>query len=361
MKSATHSVRPWLLALTFLDLYITALSFGNEGFLLAGRRSSTRHNSFVLQCTDGVSSQSSINQNLEEVKNMRDIGTVSRGIASKKIIRTGCVSKASPSDLNFMQENFDFKVYVDLRSPAEVEEDKDIESSVYEGFQNFKYNKRKSIFEPYNLSEDKVIKPEKKRYFISLMSESLITRGVFFRLKKRNRLKAIGLFLFSKLSRRANKKVRSIFLKTINEGGLSLLNELVVDMSGKQIAEVLKLLADPSNYPAAMYCTAGKDRTGLIAMLILSVLGASDDEIVADYILSDSAYKDINNKQAMVASLKQVDVDPDTFLRAKPEVMHHTINYIRKNFGSIDNFLDNYGFDEEWRNKLRNNLLEDTK
>lgn len=50
----------------------------------------------------------------------------------------------------------------------------------------------------------------------------------------------------------------------------------------------------------------GKDRTGLITMLVLSVLGATDEQIVADYVLSDSAYKDINDKKAMVASLKQV-------------------------------------------------------
>lgn len=34
----------------------------------------------------------------------------------------------------------------------------------------------------------------------------------------------------------------------------------------------------------------GKDRTGLIAMLVLHVLGASDEEILDDYVLSDSVY-----------------------------------------------------------------------
>jgi protein tyrosine/serine phosphatase len=51
----------------------------------------------------------------------------------------------------------------------------------------------------------------------------------------------------------------------------------------------------------------GKDRTGIISMLVLSVLGCSDEEIIADYVLSDSAYKDINDKKAMVASLQQVE------------------------------------------------------
>jgi hypothetical protein len=39
-------------------------------------------------------------------------------------------------------------------------------------------------------------------------------------------LQAIGLYLLSLLSRRAEKKVRGIFLDKINGGGLSLLNEV---------------------------------------------------------------------------------------------------------------------------------------
>jgi protein tyrosine/serine phosphatase len=50
----------------------------------------------------------------------------------------------------------------------------------------------------------------------------------------------------------------------------------------------------------------GKDRTGLIAMLTLHIVGASDDEIIADYVLSDSAYKDIKDSKAMVVAMKQV-------------------------------------------------------
>jgi hypothetical protein len=49
----------------------------------------------------------------------------------------------------------------------------------------------------------------------------------------------------------------------------------------------------------------------------------------------------------------QVDVDPDTFLRAKPEVMLATIEYIRSSYGSIDAYLDQFGFDESWRKQLR--------
>lgn len=48
-----------------------------------------------------------------------------------------------------------------------------------------------------------------------------------------------------------------MFLEIVNDGGLYLLNELVLEISGKEIVEVLKLLADPKHHPVAMYCTAG--------------------------------------------------------------------------------------------------------
>ena len=36
--------------------------------------------------------------------------------------------------------------------------------------------------------------------------------------------------------------------------------------------------------PVAVFCKLGKDRTGLLTMLILACCGTSDDEIVADYM-----------------------------------------------------------------------------
>lgn len=51
--------------------------------------------------------------------------------------------------------------------------------------------------------------------------------------------------------------------------------------------------------------------------------------------------------------LLQVDVDPKIFLRADPQVMKNTMSYLRTKFGSINSFLDFYGFDDAWRAKLR--------
>jgi hypothetical protein len=60
----------------------------------------------------------------------------------------------------------------------------------------------------------------------------------------------------------------------------------------------------------------------------------------------------------MVVGMSQTGVDPEIFLRAKPQVMKDTIGYIRSNFGSINGFLDNYGFNESWRMRMRSSLLD---
>lgn len=336
-----------------------------------------------------------INIKLDGVKNMRDLCSASPGLVKgATVFRTGCVSNASSADVALMKTDIDFKCLVDLRSPAELHDDEELHAPVYEGFSSFSFERAANAFVPathiippsssseggssrarkpksvsgaaaggagaaaaaeYSASEI-ATEFKRKRVFVSLMSEDLIKKGVFFRLRKRVRAKAIAYAMLSTISRRAEKKMKGIFLNKINGGGLSLLNELVIDASGPELVSVLKLVAEPQNHPIGIYCTAGKDRTGLVAMLILSVLGVSDDDILADYVLSDSAYKDINNKKAMVAALQQADVDPDLFLGARPEVMQDTLNYIRTMHGSIQGFLEEHGFDAAWRDKLRTSL-----
>eukprot|EP01042_Synura_sphagnicola_P001188 gene1188-1342_t len=161
-----------------------------------------------------------------------------------------------------------------------------------------------------------------------------------------------ALLPFSTISRRVYRRMRSVFIDELNRGGLPLLSEMVLETSGFEVTTVLKLIADPDNLPTAMFCTAGKDRTGLIAMLILSVLGATDDEIVKDYEMSDSVYQQLNDKKAKVVAIDQSGLDPEVFLRAKAEVMREILRSIRSNYGSVNGFLDDHDFDESWRERL---------
>jgi len=192
----------------------------------------------------------------ERIVNMRDVASACPSkLVAGKIYRTGCVSNASESDIDKLHD-FGINVWLDLRSELEHHEDENLNSKIYEGFQSLRYQKGSSEFKV----DDSSANPDgKKRYFISLMNESLLKKGVFFRLRKRSRLTAVAFGLFSKVSRRANKKMRDIFINYINDGGLQLLNELVVDISGKEISEVLKVITkEAESNSVGMFCTAGK-------------------------------------------------------------------------------------------------------
>src|SRR5262245_36041703 len=46
-------------------------------------------------------------------------------------------------------------------------------------------------------------------------------------------------------------------------------------------------LADEQHRPALFHCTTGKDRTGWAAAALLMLLGVSDDDVMADYLLTN--------------------------------------------------------------------------
>jgi protein-tyrosine phosphatase len=56
-----------------------------------------------------------------------------------------------------------------------------------------------------------------------------------------------------------------------------------LDVGRGALVEALELLGDPSSTPLVFHCAAGKDRTGVLAALVLDILGVDRSLIVADY------------------------------------------------------------------------------
>lgn len=55
------------------------------------------------------------------------------------------------------------------------------------------------------------------------------------------------------------------------------------------VAEVFKLMADEKNYPMIFHCNIGTDRTGMIAYILESLLGVSEEDKMNDYLWSNFA------------------------------------------------------------------------
>jgi len=130
--------------------------------------------------------------------------------------------------------------------------------------------------------------------------------------------------------------------------------EMIQSCAGN-IATALKLIA-LADGPVLFHCTLGKDRTGLIAMFILYILGASESAILFDYNLTELAepYFQEYNKRFIV----KYSGLTEGFCSASVETMRNTLDYLSSEFGSIINYLDKIGFNENWREYLRHKYLE---
>lgn len=214
------------------------------------------------------------------------------------------------------------------------------------------YRNRKDLY------KDKSRCDTKERHFVSIMNEMKYVKGTLSKVRKRDLAKALIKSPGAIVSKRVRSSCKDVFLDRINEGGLHMLNELLLKQGAPGIKYVLDLCKDRSRHPIAFYCTAGKDRTGMIAAIMLAAAGVPDEDIVEDYSLSANVYAEMNDHKAMVGALSQRNLDAKTFLGAPPEVMRDTLINIRSAYGSMEGYLDYIGFTEDDRKQLRAALID---
>jgi hypothetical protein len=210
--------------------------------------------------------------------------------------------------------------------------------------------------DPETMQESTVLRTyqgnRKERHFVSLMNEFKYVKGTVGKLRKRDLAKAALRSPSAIFSKKARTAVKKPFLDEINDGGLPMLNELLLRFGAPGIKYVLELCADRTRHPVAFYCTAGKDRTGMLTAIILALCGTKAEDIVEDYSLSANVYAEMNDHQAMVGALSQRSLDPKTFLGAPPQVMRDTLLAIEENYGSVEGYCTWIGFGPEKQQKL---------
>ena len=121
-----------------------------------------------------------------------------------------------------------------------------------------------------------------------------------------------------------------------------------------------KLLGLPADQSLLFHCTAGKDRTGIAAALLLYALGVPYNTITADYTATNY-YRAAENKKA-VKGMAAMHMDKDvaaTMMGADKQYIDATFAAINKQYGSIDSFLKNQiGLDDQKMAILKNKFLE---
>jgi len=125
--------------------------------------------------------------------------------------------------------------------------------------------------------------------------------------------------------------------------------------SGQLIADALNTLADEPNLPALFHCTAGKDRTGVLAAMILSILDVDEEQIMADYALTNQT---MDSLYPRLRSIPGNEKRPRASFEAQPRAMEAMLSELNNNHGGAEKYATAHGVSAATIQKLRTSLLE---
>ena len=248
------------------------------------------------------------NVSLKERQNVRDFSYIVVGdnykIKDNTILRSNNINCFIKEDIDYLVNKYDIKTIIDLRNKNEV------------------------LNNPCTLN--------KIKYYNIPLFES----------KK-------------KITVSSNKQKVSV-VPNIYETYLDMIR---TKTAKKQLKKILKIIMNSNNHCVLFHCSFGKDRTGLISLLVLSMLGVSIDDIKKDYMYSnvflepiaDSKYNYYLEKSRNVEYAQQMK---DLFL-VKEEYIDYVIDYMNEKRGSIINYIVyEIGISEKKINIFKNNILK---
>ena len=231
-----------------------------------------------------------------KLTNFRDIGGITTQlgkIKEKRLLRSGELFELSESDAKSLKEDYSLRLVLDLRSPNEFLQRPDTQ---IEGVRHLTLD----IME--DLSEGNT-------GFDSLLSQLDLTI--------------------------VDKQMKQVYRDIITN-----------ETASRHYKRFLEEIANLSDGAVLFHCYAGKDRTGLGAVLLLDTLKASKEDIIADYLLTNKqrakANETICKETTKLYNLSSAQAEAlIQFLLVKEDYIHETYRTIDETFGSVENYILN--------------------
>lgn len=127
-----------------------------------------------------------------------------------------------------------------------------------------------------------------------------------------------------------------------------------------QLAAAIQVFGEPDALPGIVHCTAGKDRTGLVTALMLSIAGVPDEWIVRDYEASQAILGDDFVRKVEVlydeAGFERSMLHTPTASPARYLV--EALDELRDRHGSLEQFLADSGVSEASIARIRAALVQ---
>lgn len=291
-------------------IFVIGLGFSVWGLRLALKRGGRKVNTIDPQKLIIVSPDGSALANrvipLEGVHNFRDVGgyrsAAGRSVRPGLFFRSDEFSELSNADLETLKA-LGLRTIIDLRNPSEIKgkENRPIQGSVYRQIRIYK--------------RDPIL-----RYLpIALFRRHALPQAL----------------------------------------GASYIH--LIETRARAFGAALQFLTDEGNLPIVYHCSAGKDRTGIVAALALAVLGVPAETIVADYSLSNLGFEHYYTEFIASGRLNRWGVPYEDFQAlfiVDPNWMKNLLAHLSRKYGDVETYLiRKAGLTADDLQKIRKNLL----
>ena len=116
----------------------------------------------------------------------------------------------------------------------------------------------------------------------------------------------------------------------------------IIEVHKAKIKEVFDVFAKHLYEGVLFHCSAGKDRTGVIAALLMDLAGCHEEDIIKDY---SESYE--NNLAILDELEKMMEAEHSSVLGSSPTIMAAFLEYLREHYGSAKEYLISCGMQEE--------------
>ena len=285
---------------------------------------------------------------LKSILNFRDVGRTINILLSSPLLTPGLLyrgarpDEASYQDRTSLSETYNIRSIIDLRSATE------------HSSQANKRNAKVSTPVAALHTESSTVEATKIdgfSYHEINLNGGAFARALLWRLSWFNLARVVS---YMAMGYRI-EAIRVLAEEVMVPRGLIGLGTDSLDYGTTEMRAIFTIFADAGNYPIFVHCTQGKDRTGLVVLLLLLLCKVPSDIINADYIASEREL--MSEREERVREMKDVGFTED-FADCPSDWVEGVIAHIKEVYGGVENYLRRTGVDDEMQARIRNVLLE---
>jgi protein tyrosine/serine phosphatase len=132
----------------------------------------------------------------------------------------------------------------------------------------------------------------------------------------------------------------------------------ILDSFAPAMAEIIQVIAGAPEGPVLIHCMAGKDRTGMVAAILLDLAGVARETIAEDYALTAERLRPLEREwlengpgEREERAAQQARFEP------RAEVMLEVLSHLDQRYGGVEPYLLRAGVTPEDIARIRARLV----